>query len=244
MRTHKPILKVIKLVKTYARKRVVNNVSIEVKRGEVVGLLGPNGAGKTTSFHMITGFIRPNSGNIYLNSRNITSISMHKRALLGLGYLPQQPSVFQKLTVEDNLMAILELQNLTGRQRERKKISLLEDLNIRHLSKRKAWMLSGGERRRLEIARTLVTSPHIILFDEPFSGVDPIAVAEVQNIILELKKKNIGILLTDHNVREILSTTDISYLIYEGKILKAGTSEFLAGDAEARKIYLGEKFSI
>jgi lipopolysaccharide export system ATP-binding protein len=240
----KTILKTHHLVKSYGHKRVVNDVSIELNRGEVVGLLGPNGAGKTTSFYMITGFIRPDSGKIHLGGRNITQLSMHKRALLGLGYLPQQPSVFQKLTVEENIMAILEIQDYTVRQRKRKMHALLEDLNIRHLSDRKAWMLSGGERRRLEIARTLVTSPSVILFDEPFSGVDPIAVAEVQNIILSLKKKNIGILLTDHNVREILSTTDRSYLIYEGKILKSGTSEFLANDDEARKIYLGEKFTM
>jgi len=243
MRT-KTILSTHNLIKTYFHKRVVNNVSIEVKRGEIVGLLGPNGAGKTTTFYMITGFIRPDSGKIYLSGRDISNLSMYKRSLLGLGYLPQQPSVFQKLSVEDNILAILEIQNLTQKQRLRKMHALLDDLNIRHLSKRAAWSLSGGERRRLEIARTLVTSPSIILFDEPFSGVDPIAVAEVQNIMHNLKKRNIGILLTDHNVREILSTTDHSYLIYEGRILKSGTSEFLANDDEAKKIYLGEKFSI
>ncbi len=240
----KTLLSARNLVKIYGRKKVVNNVSIEVKKGEVVGLLGPNGAGKTTTFYMITGFIKPNGGQIFLNNKNITKMPMHKRAKLGLGYLPQQPSVFQKLTVEENLLAILEMQPLTEKQRKRKMHSLLENLNIRHLSKQKAWMLSGGERRRLEIARTLITSPKVILFDEPFSGVDPIAVAEVQNIIIDLKKQNIGILLTDHNVREILSTTDRSYLIYEGKILKSGTSRFLANDEEARKIYLGEKFSM
>ena len=240
----KNILRTKNLVKTYNRKRVVNSISIELNRGEVVGLLGPNGAGKTTTFYMITGFVRPDKGSIYLANRKITQLSMHKRAMLGMGYLPQQPSVFQKLTVKDNILAILEVQNYTSKQRERKMIALLEDLNIRHLSERKAWMLSGGERRRLEIARTLVTSPSVILFDEPFSGVDPIAVAEVQNIINNLRKKNIGILLTDHNVREILSTTDRSYLIYEGRILKSGSSEFLANDEEAKKIYLGEKFSM
>ncbi|MBN1522817.1 MAG: LPS export ABC transporter ATP-binding protein [Candidatus Aureabacteria bacterium] len=240
----KTILFTKDLVKTYSHRCVVDNVSIEVNRGEVVGLLGPNGAGKTTSFYMITGFVRPDRGKIFLSDQDITRMSMHKRALLGLGYLPQQPSVFQKLSVEDNILAILEIQNLSPRQRQRRMHALLDDLNIRHLSKRKAWTLSGGERRRLEIARTLVTSPSIILFDEPFSGVDPIAVAEVQTIIKNLRKKNIGILLTDHNVREILSTTDHSYLIYEGRILKSGTSEFLANDEEARKIYLGEKFSI
>ncbi|MCK5706046.1 MAG: LPS export ABC transporter ATP-binding protein [Candidatus Aureabacteria bacterium] len=239
-----PILRTKNLVKAYSHKRVVNNVNIEVYRGEVVGLLGPNGAGKTTTFYMTTGFVRPDKGNIYLGKRNITNLSMHKRAILGLGYLPQQPSVFQKLTVEDNLMAILELQNLTMKQRNKKKDMLLEDLHITKLAKKQAWMLSGGERRRLEIARSLVTSPSIILFDEPFSGVDPIAVAEVQSIIQKLKKKKIGILLTDHNVREILSTTDRSYLIYEGRILKSGTSDFLANDDEAKKIYLGEKFSM
>ena len=240
----KCILRTKNLVKAYSRKRVVNSISIELNRGEVVGLLGPNGAGKTTTFYMITGFVRPDRGDIYLAGRKITNLSMHKRAMLGMGYLPQQPSVFQKLTVKDNILAILEVQNYTPKQREKKMIALLEDLNIRHLSERKAWMLSGGERRRLEIARTLVTSPSVILFDEPFSGVDPIAVAEVQNIINSLRKKNIGILLTDHNVREILSTTDRSYLIYEGRILKSGSSEFLANDDEAKRIYLGEKFSM
>jgi len=240
----KPILSIKNLVKIYGRKTVVNNISIELKKGEVVGLLGPNGAGKTTTFYMITGFVKPNKGKILLDNKDITKLPMYKRAQLGLGYLPQQPSVFQKLTVEENLMAILEMQNLTPKQRKRKMHKLLDDLNIRHLSKQKAWMLSGGERRRLEIARTLVTSPRVILFDEPFSGVDPIAVAEVQNIITDLKKQNIGILLTDHNVREILSATDRSYLIYEGRILKSGTAQFLANDKEARKIYLGEKFTI
>jgi lipopolysaccharide export system ATP-binding protein len=239
----KVILNTKNLVKSYSRRRVVDNVSIELMRGEVVGLLGPNGAGKTTTFYMITGFIRPDRGNIFLAGRNITRLSMHRRALLGLGYLPQQPSVFQKMTVDENIMAVLELQNLTRAHMEKKKESLLEDLNIRHLSDRRAWMLSGGERRRLEIARTLVTSPAVILFDEPFSGVDPIAVAEVQTIILSLKKRNIGIIVTDHNVREILSATDRSYLIYEGRILKSGTSEFLINDEEARKFYLGENFS-
>ena len=232
------------LVKNYRKRCVVNKVDITVSRGEVVGLLGPNGAGKTTTFYMIMGVVQPTKGKVIFNGKKITRYSMSKRANEGIGYLSQEPSVFRKLSVEDNIMAILETLPLNSKQREKRLAELLDELNIAHLRKSKAYTLSGGERRRLEITRVLVTSPSLILLDEPFSGVDPIAVAEVQSIIKRLKEKGLGIFITDHNVRETLYVTDRTYLIYEGKILKAGTAEFLANDSEARELYLGERFSI
>lgn len=238
------LLKTINLNKSYSTKKVVDGVDIEVKRGEIVGLLGPNGAGKTTTFYMIVGLISPDVGKIIFDQKNITNIAMYKRARLGIGYLSQQPSVFQKLTVEENILAILETLNISPGAREKKLYQLLNELNISHLAKSKAYTLSGGERRRVEITRALITDPLFLLLDEPFSGVDPIAVAECQEIIKDLKKKNLGILLTDHNVRETLSVTDRSYLMAEGKILISGDSERLIQDPDARKVYLGEKFKM
>jgi lipopolysaccharide export system ATP-binding protein len=232
------------LLKIYKRRRVVNGVSISVSAGEIVGLLGPNGAGKTTTFYMITGLIRPNGGKIYMDGRDLTSMPMYKRARRGIGYLPQEPSIFRKLNVEQNIMAILETLPFTRAQRKERLAELLDDLDIVHLRKSMAYNLSGGERRRVEIARALVTEPKFILLDEPFSGIDPITVEEIQRIIGDLKKKGLGILITDHSVRETLSITDRAYIIYDGVILKSGTSEFLANDPEARKIYLGEKFRL
>ena len=232
------------LIKVYRGKTVVNKISIDVRRGEVVGLLGPNGAGKTTTFYMITGMIKPNSGKIFYNEQNITNLPMYKRARMGIGYLCQEPSVFRKLTVEENVMAILETLNIDGREKKERLNQLLEELSIRHLMKQKALTLSGGERRRVEIARALVTQPKFILLDEPFAGIDPIAVEDIQNNVLHLKEKGIGVLITDHNVHETLSITDRSYLLCEGKILKSGSSEFLANDDEAKKIYLGKQFKL
>jgi len=240
----KYLLEVKDLVKDYRKRCVVNRVNITVNRGEVVGLLGPNGAGKTTTFYMIMGLVQPTKGKVFFNGKKITRYSMSKRANEGIGYLSQEPSIFRKLSVEDNIMAILETLSLDSKQREKRLTELLEELNISHLRKSKAYTLSGGERRRLEITRVLVTSPSLILLDEPFSGVDPIAVAEVQSIIKRLKEKGLGIFITDHNVRETLYVTDRTYLIYEGKILKSGSAEFLANDTEARELYLGERFSI
>jgi len=230
------------LVKTYHGKPVVNHVSIDVNLGEVVGLLGPNGAGKTTTFYMITGMIRPNEGHIYLDGMDITDLPMYKRARMGVGYLSQEASVFRKMTVEENILAILETQHLEKSERMRQLDSLLKELSIQHLADQKANTLSGGERRRLEITRALVTNPKFILLDEPFAGIDPIAVEDIQKIVQHLKTKGIGVLITDHNVRETLSITDRSYLLCEGRILKSGTTEFLANDEEARKIYLGKQF--
>ena len=232
------------LVKIYKRRRVVDGVSIEVKQGEVVGLLGPNGAGKTTTFYMIIGFIKPDGGKVLLNNEEITRLPMYERARLGIGYLSQEPSVFRKLSVEQNIMAILEMQKLTKRKREERLDGLLKELDIAHLAKNKAYTLSGGERRRVEITRALATQPKFMLLDEPFSGIDPIVVEDIQKIIYSLKEKKLGILITDHNVRETLSITDRAYIISEGEILKSGTAEFLASDPEARKIYLGEKFRL
>ncbi len=232
------------LVKIYGKRRVVDGVSLEVKQGEIVGLLGPNGAGKTTSFYMITGLIHPNQGKIFLNDTNITKLAMYKRARRGIAYLPQEASIFRKLTVEQNLLAILEVLGFSRKERTERAERLMEELSITHIAKSKGYNLSGGERRRTEIARTLVTNPKFILLDEPFAGVDPIAVQDIQNIVINLKERNIGVLITDHNVHETLSITDHAYLLFEGRILKQGDSEALANDPEARKLYLGDKFRL
>ncbi len=236
------LLRTENLVKIYNKKRVVDGINISVKRGEIVGLLGPNGAGKTTTFYMIVGLVRPNDGKVLFDKEDITRVPMSHRARLGMSYLSQEPSIFRKLTVEENIMAILETLKISGKERKERLKKLLNELNIAHLAKNKAYTLSGGERRRLEITRALVTSPSFILLDEPFSGVDPIAVSDVQQIIGTLKQRGMGILLTDHNVRETLSITDRTYLIYEGKVLKHGSSDYLANDPETRQIYLGERF--
>ncbi|MGB2805724.1 MAG: LPS export ABC transporter ATP-binding protein [Candidatus Zixiibacteriota bacterium] len=232
------------LVKIYRKRKVVNGVSIEVKQGEIVGLLGPNGAGKTTTFYMIIGFIKPESGKILIDQEDITRLPMYERARRGIGYLSQEPSIFRKLSVEQNIMAILEMQKIPQGERERRLEALLNELDISHLAKNKAYTLSGGERRRVEITRALSTRPKFMLLDEPFSGIDPIAVEDIQKIIYRLREKNLGILITDHNVRETLSITDRAYIMCDGEILKSGTAEFLASDPEARKIYLGEKFKL
>ncbi|MFN8438512.1 MAG: LPS export ABC transporter ATP-binding protein [Cytophagales bacterium] len=232
------------LVKTYGPKTVVDHVSVQVKQGEIVGLLGPNGAGKTTTFYMIVGLIKPNEGIITLNSNNITNLPMYKRAQNGIGYLPQEASVFRTLTVEENLMAVLELSNLSKAAQKEKVESLLEEFSLTDRRKRLGAVLSGGERRRTEIARTLAMDPQFVLLDEPFAGVDPIAVEEIQSIVAKLKKKNIGILITDHNVDETLSITDRAYLLYSGKILKHGTPEELASDEEVKRLYLGKNFEL
>ena len=231
--------------KIYGKRSVVKEVDLELCKGEIVGLLGPNGAGKTTSFYMITGMIKPTFGDIYLDDINITDAPMYKRARKGIGYLAQEPSIFGKLTVENNLKLVLEMRNdLSLEDQQSKMQTLLDDLSISHLSNSKGHTLSGGERRRVEIARCLCMDPDFVLLDEPFAGVDPIAVEEIQTIVRSLKDKNIGVLITDHNVRETLSITDRSYLLFDGQILKSGTSEFLANDAEARRLYLGEKFKL
>lgn len=232
------------LVKSYHRKRVVNEVNIEVNEGEIVGLLGPNGAGKTTSFYMIVGLVKPDSGKVFFKSRDVTRIPMSTRSRIGMGYLAQEPSIFRKLTVEENLLAILEMLSLTRQEKTKRLSELMNELELASLANHKAYTLSGGERRRLEITRALITRPSFLMLDEPFSGVDPLAVLEVQQILQKLRKKGLGILLTDHNVRETLSITDRTYLIYEGRVLKSGTSEFLANDPEAKQLYLGEKFSM
>ena len=230
------------LTKSYRQRRIVDEVGIHIKRGEVVGLLGPNGAGKTTTFYMVVGLIAPDRGKIFFDNKDITRLAMYKRARCGIGYLSQEPSVFRKLTVEENIMAVLETLRLRKGERRQRLAQLLEDLNMTRLAKSRAYTLSGGERRRLEITRCLVTNPSFILLDEPFSGVDPIAVFEVQQIIANLKQKGLGILLTDHNVRETLSITDRSYIMTNGKIFLSGTPEELINNPEAKKIYLGEKF--
>ncbi|MCX6338357.1 MAG: LPS export ABC transporter ATP-binding protein [Candidatus Aureabacteria bacterium] len=232
------------LVKIYGGRAVVNGVDITVNRGEIVGLLGPNGAGKTTTFYMIVGLVRPNSGTVFFQEKDITGLPTCQRARMGMSYLSQESSIFRKLTVEQNILAILETLPLSRAQRKTRLDELLNELGIAHLAKQKAYTLSGGERRRLEISRALVTSPSFMLLDEPFSGVDPIAVFDVQQIIANLKSKGLGILLTDHSVRETLTITDRSYLIYEGKVLTHGTSEFLISDPEARRFYLGERFEM
>ena len=233
------------LHKQYGKRMVVKDVDIFVERGEIVGLLGPNGAGKTTSFYMITGMIKPTQGNVFLDETDITQDAMYKRARKGISYLAQEPSIFGKLSVEDNLKLVLEMikDMKLDTQREKMK-TLLKDLSVSHLATRKGNTLSGGERRRVEIARSLCMDPDFILLDEPFAGVDPIAVEEIQGIVHSLKEKEIGVLITDHNVRETLSITDRSYLLFDGQILKSGSSEFLANDEEARRLYLGEKFKL
>ena len=238
------ILRATDLVKIYGRRRVVDKISIELKQGEIVGLLGPNGAGKTTTFYMVTGMLRPREGRIFLDEENITNLPMYRRARKGIGYLSQESSVFRKLTVEENVMAILQLLKISRKERKQRLDELLDDLKISQIRKSKAYNLSGGERRRLEITRALVMEPKYILLDEPFAGIDPIAVNDIQAIVRGLKDRGIGVLITDHNVHETLSITDRAYLIYEGKILKEGTSEFLASDEEARKLYLGEDFKL
>lgn len=232
------------LVKKYKRRTVVNDVTVEVSQGEIVGLLGPNGAGKTTSFYMIVGLIKPNDGQIFLDKENITELPMYRRAKKGIGYLAQEASVFRKLTVEENLMAVLEMSNKTKAEQKEKMEELIEEFSLNHVRKNKGMVLSGGERRRTEIARALAVDPKFVLLDEPFAGVDPIAVEEIQTIVAQLKNKNIGILITDHNVNETLSITDRAYLMFEGKLLKAGTAEDLAADEQVRRVYLGKHFEL
>lgn len=232
------------MIKRYKRRTVVNGVSIEVKQGEIVGLLGPNGAGKTTSFYMIVGLIKPNEGNVFLDDQEITHMAMYRRATKGIGYLPQEASVFRKLSVEDNIKAILEMTKLSKQEQDAKLESLLNEFSLQHVRKNMGDVLSGGERRRTEIARALATEPRFILLDEPFAGVDPIAVEDIQSIVAKLKEKNIGILITDHNVQETLSITDRAYLLFEGKILKQGTAEELAADETVRRVYLGKNFEL
>jgi lipopolysaccharide export system ATP-binding protein len=232
------------LVKTYKGRKVVKGVSIAVSSGEIVGLLGPNGAGKTTTFYMIVGLIKPNDGAIYLNETCITALPLYKRAQRGISYLPQEASVFRDLTVEENIMAILEMRNLSKPERKEKLEQLLEEFSITHIRKSKGNVLSGGERRRTEIARALATDPKFVLLDEPFAGVDPIAVEEIQLLIAKLKNSNIGVLITDHNVDETLSITHRAYLMFAGTLLKAGTAEELAADEQVRRLYLGEKFEL
>ena len=245
MRNKHTILSAKGLHKQYGKRMVVKDVDVSLERGEIVGLLGPNGAGKTTSFYMITGMIKPTKGNIFLDDYEITNDAMYKRARKGIGYLAQEPSIFGKLSVEDNLKLVLELRkDLTEKDQREKMELLLQDLSVSHLIQSKGNTLSGGERRRVEIARCLCMDPDFILLDEPFAGVDPIAVEEIQGIVHSLKKKEIGVLITDHNVRETLSITDRSYLLFDGQILKSGTSESLANDEEARRLYLGEKFRL
>ncbi|MGH7493419.1 MAG: LPS export ABC transporter ATP-binding protein [bacterium] len=237
-------LRAEKLVKVYNERRVVSEVSIAVEQAEIVGLLGPNGAGKTTTFYIITGMIRPTSGRIFLGDTDVTALPMYQRARSGVGYLPQEPSIFRRLTVEQNILAVLETLPLSHQERRQRLEQLLDELAISHLAKNYAYTLSGGERRRTEISRALVTNPRFILLDEPFAGVDPIAVEDIQEIVRGLKQKGIGVLITDHNVHETLSITDRAYLLYEGRVLKAGTADFLANDPEARKLYLGDKFRL
>lgn len=228
--------------KTYKGRGVVKGVSVEVNQGEIVGLLGPNGAGKTTSFYMIVGLVKPDSGEVFLDEIDITTLPMYKRSQLGIGYLPQEVSVFRKLSVEDNIMAILEMSDMSKTEREERLEQLLNEFSLQHVRKNLGNRLSGGEKRRTEIARALATNPKFLLLDEPFAGVDPIAVEDIQSIVSELKSKNIGILITDHNVQETLSITDRAYLLFEGAILKSGTAEELAADEQVRKVYLGQKF--
>ncbi len=232
------------VVKKYGKRTVVNNVSLEVNKGEVVGLLGPNGAGKTTTFYMIVGFIKPFSGNVYLDDTNITDLPMYKRAKMGIGYLPQEASVFRKLSVEDNILSVLEMTQLSKKEQKMKTEQLLEEFSLTHIRKSKGIQLSGGERRRTEIARALAIDPAFILLDEPFAGVDPIAVEDIQGIVTKLKDKNIGVLITDHNVHETLSITNRAYLLYEGRVLEAGTAEDLANNEEVREKYLGKNFEL
>lgn len=236
------VVRAEKLVKKYKQRTVVNEVSVEVNQGEIVGLLGPNGAGKTTSFYMIVGLIRPLSGKVYLDKQDITDYPMYKRAQLGLGYLPQEASVFRKMSVENNVASVLQMTSLSHKEQKAKLESLLDEFGLQHVRKSNGDVLSGGERRRTEIARALATDPKFILLDEPFAGIDPIAVEDIQLIVEKLKYKNIGVLITDHNVQETLSITDRAYLLFEGKILKQGSAEDLAGDPQVRKVYLGQNF--
>jgi len=238
------ILRTENLVKSYRRRRVVNHVSVRVEQGEIVGLLGPNGAGKTTTFYMMVGLVRPDEGHIFLDDLDITSQPMYRRAQEGLGYLPQEPSVFRKMTVEDNIAAVLEFTSLNRSEQKAKLELLLEEFGLNTVRKNRGDLLSGGERRRTEIARALAVDPRFILLDEPFAGIDPIAVEDIQSIVSKLKFKNIGILITDHNVQETLSITDRAYLLFEGKILKQGTAEELAADEQVRKVYLGRNFEL
>ena len=242
--TDPEILRTDKLVKKYRKRAVVNGVSLSVKRGEIVGLLGPNGAGKTTTFNQIVGFIRPDSGDVFMDDINLTHLPMYRRCRLGIGSLPQESSVFRKMTVADNLMSILEITGLRKRERKRRQAQLLSDLGIEKVADQKAYTLSGGERRRVEIARALVTDPAFLLLDEPFAGIDPIAVDDIQSIVRELKARGLGILITDHNVRETLEITDRAYIMYDGKILISGSAQELAENPEARQIYLGERFKL
>ena len=238
------ILRTENLVKDYGKRTVVRDVCLELNKGEIVGLLGPNGAGKTTSFYMITGMIRPTDGSVYLGDDEITDLPMYQRSRRGIGYLAQEPSIFTKLSVEDNIRLVLEMTDFSKSEREDRLETLLNDLSITEIRKNKGYQLSGGERRRTEICRALVMDPDFILLDEPFAGIDPIAVEDIQNIIKSLSDRTIGVLITDHNVRETLSITDRAYLLYDGQILKAGTAEFLASDEETRKLYLGSRFTL
>lgn len=237
-------LQAVDLIKEYQGRRVVNELSIEISQGEIIGLLGPNGAGKTTSFYMMVGIVKPNAGDIFLDGKNITSLPMYKRAKLGIGYLPQEASIFRELTVEENLLAPLEMTHLSKKERWEKVEELLEEFSITHIRKSKGKVLSGGERRRTEIARLLTIDPKFVLLDEPFAGVDPIAVEEIQSLIFKLKNRNIGILITDHNVDETLSITDKAYLIFEGKLLQQGTPEDLVADERVKNLYLGSNFQL
>ena len=232
------------MIKKYRSRIVVKGVSVEVNQGEIVGLLGPNGAGKTTSFYMIVGLIKPNGGKVFLDTQDITDLPMYKRAQMGVGYLAQEASVFRKLSVEDNILAVLEMTDLSKEAQTNKLEALLDEFGLQHIRKSRGDLLSGGERRRTEIARALATDTMFILLDEPFAGVDPIAVEDIQQIVAHLKEKNIGILITDHNVHETLSITDRAYLLFEGNILKAGTAEELAADEQVRRLYLGKKFEL
>ena len=238
------ILKAEGLIKQYKSRVVVKGVSVQVERGQIVGLLGPNGAGKTTSFYMIVGLVQPNKGKIFLDGEDITKMPMYKRAQKGIGYLPQEASVFRKLSVEDNILSVLEMTKKSKEEQKEKLETLLNEFGLQHIRKNRGDFLSGGERRRTEIARALATDPSFILLDEPFAGVDPIAVEDIQDIVSKLKKKNIGILITDHNVQETLSITDKAYLLFDGNILKSGTAEELASDEQVRKVYLGKNFEL
>lgn len=232
------------LVKIYRKRKVVNNVNVEINKGEIIGLLGPNGAGKTTTFYMIVGLVTPYSGRVFLDNKDITKEPMYKRGRMGISYLPQEPSIFRKLSVEDNISAVLEMTNKTKKERLIKLESLIDELGLKEVRKLRGDLVSGGERRRTEIARALAVEPNFFLLDEPFAGVDPIAIEDIQLIVSRLKEKNIGILITDHNVQETLSITDRAYLLYEGKILKSGTAEELAKDQQVRKLYLGKHFKL
>ncbi|MBL7959076.1 LPS export ABC transporter ATP-binding protein [bacterium] len=243
-REAKKTLRAEALVKKYGGRSVVNGVDVQVTQGEIVGLLGPNGAGKTTTFYMITGMIKPNVGRIFLDEKNITKMAMYRRARMGIGYLSQEASIFRKLTVEQNIMAILQTLDISRQERKQRLEQLLEDMTITRIAKNKGYSLSGGERRRTEIARALVTNPRFLLLDEPFAGIDPIAVEDIQSIVKELRERGIGILITDHNVHETLAITNRAYLLFDGKVLKSGSAEYLADDPEARKLYLGDKFKL